>query len=332
MKTPTAAANRMLFLSESNVKQCLSMKDCIDVNRQALISLTNNGGGIVPTRIALPYQSSPLATTTSTTPSTPSSQDWSLFKPATYQQSDGSTSHMGMKLVSVRSENPSRFGLPMVPATIMVVDPPSGMVEAVVSATYLTAARTAAGSALATQLCCRSNSKHVLVFGAGCQAECHLEAIQCVVPTLERITIVNRNRDRADTLAAQQTLPTTVLELQDTIAIQQALQDADIVVACTNTMTPLFDGTFLSKGCHVNGIGSFTPDMQEIDDATVQRSIVLIDTPDAKSVGDLKVLGLVLLMPRICYLSATFSRLQISLRGTETAHSTRQLERRFKMS
>lgn len=198
---------------------------------------------------------------------------------------------MGMKLVSVRSENPSRFGLPMVPATIMVVDPPSGMVEAAVSATYLTAARTAAGSALATQLCCRSNSKHVLVFGAGCQAECHLEAIQCVVPTLERITIVNRNRDRADTLAAQQTLPTTVLELQDTIAIQQALQDADIVVACTNTMTPLFDGTFLSKGCHVNGIGSFTPDMQEIDDATVQRSIVLIDTPDAKSVGDLNSIG-----------------------------------------
>jgi ornithine cyclodeaminase len=291
MKNPTAAANRMLFLSESNVRQCLTMKDCIEVNRQALISITKNGGGNVPTRIGLPYnQSSPLATTGTTT-STHPSQDWSLFKPAAFQQPDGSTSHMGMKLVSVRSENPSRLGLPLVPATIVVMDPPSGMVEAVVSATYLTAARTAAGSALATQLCCRSNSKHVLVFGAGCQAACHLEAILSVVPTLERITIVNRNVDRANTLAATLTLPTTVLELQNTVAIQRALQDADIVVACTNTMTPLFDGTFLAKGCHVNGIGSFTPQMQEIDNVTVQRSVVLIDTPDARTVGDLNSIG-----------------------------------------
>lgn len=289
MKPTTAIANRMLFLSESNVGQCLSMKDCIEVNRQALISLTSNGGGIVPTRIGLPYQSHPPSTTMTT--ATPPSQDWTLFKPAAYQQPDGSTSHMGMKLVSVRAENPSLFGLPMVPATIVVVDPPSGMVQAVVSATYLTAARTAAGSALATQLCCHPNSKHIVVFGAGCQAALHLEAIQCVVPTLERITIINRNRERADDLAARQTLPTTVLALKDTVTIQQTLQDADIVVTCTNTMTPLFDGTFLAKKCHVNGIGSYTPQMQEIDDATVQRSIVLIDTPDARSVGDLKSIG-----------------------------------------
>ena len=184
----------------------------------------------------------------------------------------------------------------MVPATILVVDPPTGTVQAVVSATYLTAARTAAGSALATQLCCchrprSSLAKHLVVFGAGLQASLHLEAIPSVVPTLERITIINRNRQRAEDLAAKQTLRTTVLELQDTMGVQRALNDADIVVACTNTMTPLFDGLALPRHCHVNGIGSFTPQMQEIDDATVQRSIVLIDTPDAKTVGDLKSMG-----------------------------------------
>ena len=281
----------MLFLSESNVRQCLSMKDCIEVNRKALASLASNngGGGLVPPRIGLQHHSSSNTTT--------DVEDWSLFKPAAhYQQQDGYTSHMGMKLVSVRAENPSR-GLPLVPATVLVVDPPTGIVEAVLSATYLTAARTAAGSALATQLCCR-NAKHLVLFGAGLQAECHIEAIQCVLlqdHPLERITIINRSRDRAEQLAAavavaaqQQSIQTNVVLLQDKAAIQRVLQEADIVVACTNTMTPLFDGAWLKKGCHVNGIGSYTPNMQEIDKMTVERSTVLIDTPEARLVGDLK--------------------------------------------
>ena len=71
-------------------------------------------------------------------------------------------------------------------------------------------------------------------------------------------------------------------------AIQRVLQEADVVVACTNIMTPLFDGSLLQKGCHVNGIGSYTPNMQVIDETTVERSTVLIDTPEALSVGDLK--------------------------------------------
>ena len=88
--------------------------------------------------------------------------------------------------------------------------------------------------------------------------------------------------------AQQQSIPTNVVLLQDKAAIQRVLQEADIVVACTNTMTPLFDGAWLKKGCHVNGIGSYTPNMQEIDKMTVERSTVLIDTPEARLVGDLK--------------------------------------------
>jgi ornithine cyclodeaminase/alanine dehydrogenase-like protein (mu-crystallin family) len=71
----------------------------------------------------------------------------------------------------------------------------------------LTAARTAAGSALATKLCCRPHAKHIVVFGAGLQAECHLEAILLCVNTLERITIINRSLERANELAAKQSLP-----------------------------------------------------------------------------------------------------------------------------
>jgi ornithine cyclodeaminase/alanine dehydrogenase-like protein (mu-crystallin family) len=84
----------------------------------------SGGAALVPSRIALPYQSLPNRDV----------QDWSLFKPAAHHNPDGTTSHMGMKLVSVRASNPF-LGLPLVPATVLVVDPSSGMVDAVVSAT-----------------------------------------------------------------------------------------------------------------------------------------------------------------------------------------------------
>ena len=63
--------------------------------------------------------------------------------------------------------------------------------------------------------------------------------------------------------------------------------NADVIVTATNTCTPLFDGKLVKPGCHINGVGSFTPQMKEIDDALVQRCEVLIDTPEAIDVGDL---------------------------------------------
>jgi ornithine cyclodeaminase len=79
-----------------------------------------------------------------------------------------------------------------------------------------------------------------------------------------------------------------VILLNDTAKIQKVLREADVVVTCTNTQTPLFDGAFLKPGCHINGIGSYTPKMQEVDEVSVRRSRILMDTLDATTVGDLK--------------------------------------------
>jgi ornithine cyclodeaminase/alanine dehydrogenase-like protein (mu-crystallin family) len=178
------------------------------------------------------------------------------------------------------------------------VDPPTGQVEAMVSATYLTAARTAAGSALSAQWIQSfreksiDSSQHLVIFGAGLQAECHIEALCCVIPNIIHITIINRRMERATNLAKKQKLPTKVICLQDHNQVSQACRDADWIVACTNTQTPLWDGSWLKSGCHVMGVGSYTPDCQEVDDVTVQRSsIVLVDTFDASTVGDLKSLS-----------------------------------------
>jgi ornithine cyclodeaminase len=271
----------MLLLSETQVHQCLSMKDCVEVNRRALSSLRPGGGSKVPTRLRLPYY-------TSSKEEEEEASDWSLFKPAAFYGNDDTI--MGMKLVSVRADNPSN-GLPLVPATVMLLDAPSGQVQAILSGTYLTGARTAAGSAVATHLVTADKEwKHLVVFGAGLQAECHIEALLCIQPSISQITIINRSSKRANDLVED--LPSQVkghvVLLQDKEGIQESLKDADVVVVCTNTKTPLFDGSWLPPGCHVNGVGSYTPAMQEVDETLVNRCRVLVDTPESLDVGDLK--------------------------------------------
>eukprot|EP00804_Cyclotella_cryptica_P023534 CCRYP_012161-RA/>CCRYP_012161-RA protein AED:0.30 eAED:0.30 QI:77/1/1/1/0.16/0.14/7/4235/397 len=312
--------NNMLILSEAEVRQCFPVRAAIECNRKALSSLRKDGhgGAIVPTRIGLPYNPSLCHGDVSSAPST----DWSLFKPAAYYSPNGSDQSsrgsenrereasddiiMGMKVVSVRANNPS-IGKPTVPATVMLLDPESGEVSAIMAATYLTAARTAAGSALATELAFRNNpqkmkdSLTLVVFGAGLQAELHIKSIQHVVK-LKEVIIVNRSLERAqklkESLLQSETnencwdvpINISTMLLSNKKGVQNAVQEADVIVTATNTCVPLFSGEWVKPGCHINGVGSFTPQMKEVDDTLVQRCEVLIDTSEALDVGDLSYL------------------------------------------
>jgi ornithine cyclodeaminase len=254
----------MLILSEAEVRQCFPVSAAIACNRKALSSLRKdgNGGAVVPTRIGLPYNPGDPFSTPST--------DWSLFKPAAYYPSKEKEQKkddviMGMKVVSVRANNPS-IGKPLVPATIMLLNPETGEVSSIMGATYLTAARTAAGSALATELAfCNLPSNEdltLVVFGAGLQAELHIRSIQHVVK-VRNIIIVNRTLDRAKKLkdvlqsdknAQPSSISTVMLSEEETV--QHAVKNADIIVTATNTCIPLFDGKLVKPGCHINGVGS----------------------------------------------------------------------------
>lgn len=369
-------AQKMLLLSESQVRQCLSMSDCLRVNRLALTALAT-GQAQVPTRLGLSYRD-PRTTTSPPSsspdgPSAPLAEDWTLVKPATYNpfaninaveqeepsdHHDHSHSHnhhhdhnavadppsslahddnnnsnidddydeilMGMKVVSIRANNPTRYQLPLVPATILTLNAATGQVDAVVASTYLTAARTAAGSAVATALVRTAHAafqykqqrtnetvdppfmileplpiQHLVVFGAGLQAELHIEAIATALqqPTIPKISILNRSEARAQALYEKlvkdgrvaHAEDCSVVLLHDSLAVMEALSTADVIVTATNTITPILDGTsVLKSGCHINGVGSYTPDMQEVSAKTVaHRCKVLMDTAEARAVGDL---------------------------------------------
>lgn len=300
------STNSMLILSEADTRRCFTVPDAIATTRKALASLVKGGGGEVPKRIGLHYAAKLLSSSKS------SPDDWSLFKPAAFYPAtidsvDEEKILMGMKMVSIRANNPEKYNKGTVLATTMLLNSETGEVSAIVAATYLTGARTAAGSALATQLAFSNrnttNGLTLLIFGAGLQAELHIKCIQQVVNII-RLVIVNRSIDRADELKAmilneqphlESKTKTTIIDiliilLSDKEGVENAVQNADIICTTTNTCTPLFCGELLKPGCHINGVGSYTPSMQEIDDATVQRSEILIDTIEALDVGDLSSL------------------------------------------
>lgn len=286
----------MFLLAERDVHRALGLQECLDVNRQALISLTEQTA-FVPSRLGMPYPRHPNDDSSAASSDTKTAADWTLIKPAAYYgKEENNSMAMGLKVVSIRADNPSN-GLPLVPATILLINTVTGMVEATIGGTHVTVARTSAGPALAVQAF-QPDAQHLVIFGAGAQAECHVEIMQVALQrTIQKVTIVNRTKERAEALrsrllslsSSSSSQVIDVVLLSDEEGKSKALSTADVVAATTNASEPLWkDGSILKKGCLITGIGSYTPDMQEIPPSAVDRCHVVIDTPEALEVGDLK--------------------------------------------
>jgi len=245
--------------------QSLSLKEAMAVNKEAFIQQASQKA-VVPQRIHI------------------SSQEYegtTLFKPA---KVDGS---LGLKVVSVRPHNAQK-NLPTVPGYIFLVDDETGSAVALMDATYLTALRTAAGSALATDYLARKDASVLTVFGAGLQAQAHIDAILQVRP-IATVWIWNRTKENAVVLSEK--LKTKYTEVNFKIAedTRECVEVADIIVAATNSQTPLFNGKYLKKGTHINAVGSYRPTTQELDEATVLQAKIVLDTPGAVEAGDLHI-------------------------------------------
>jgi ornithine cyclodeaminase/alanine dehydrogenase-like protein (mu-crystallin family) len=184
-----------------------------------------------------------------------------------------------VKIVSVYPDNP-KLGLPTVAATVLALDPQTGMPLALMEGDSLTALRTGAAGGVAARYLARADAATVALFGAGVQARSQLRAAMAV-RNIERVLIVdpfeNAARQLADDISGWTDAPEALLAE----SAQAAVSRADIVLAATTTTTPLFDGHDLKPGTHITGVGSFTPDMQEIDAATIGRARVVVDQRDA---------------------------------------------------
>lgn len=199
----------------------------------------------------------------------------------------GEPDALAAKIVSVFPGNRER-GLPAVHAVVVVLDPETGAPVALVDGETLTALRTGAASGLATRLLARDDASVLAVFGAGAQAPAQIEAVRAVRPIRE-IRIVSRSGASARALAGRLSDDDASVRVRAVATAEAALEGADVVVAATDSATPVFPGDRVPAGAHVNGVGSFTREMREVDGALVSRAVVVVDDRDAalREAGDL---------------------------------------------
>ena len=208
------------------------------------------------------------------------------------------------------SQSNEQLSLPTVPAVILLHDRATGFPTALVQATHLTALRTAAGSAVATDCFARPNAAVLSVFGAGLQAEQHARAVLCV-RNIRTVHIVNRTASRAMGLAARlrSDYPAVEFVVHATAAnsssgpdstdhaatataaaaaaLSAALRSSHVICTTTNSSTPLLRLADVSPGAHINAVGGFRPHMHELESALVSACRIAVDCPAALHSGDL---------------------------------------------
>ena len=201
----------------------------------------------------------------------------------------GESGALGAKMVTVLPWNP-RAQLPVVQAMVFLFDAANGSPLAVLEGTHLTRFRTGAATGAATQVLSRPESGSLAVFGAGGQSFFQVKGV-LAARKIEAIKVFDLLPEKADELIAALRRDASFrgIDLLPAANPTQALEGADIVVTATTSNRPVFDGKQLKEGMHINAIGAFKPEMQEVDEETIRRSGIFVDSLEAclEEAGDL---------------------------------------------
>ena len=187
----------------------------------------------------------------------------------------GSTGALVAKLVSLFPENTDR---PTHQAVICCFDPDTGTPVALMDGTYVTAARTAAGSALATRLLARRDATVVAVIGTGVQARTHARAL-ARVPGVDVVRVAGRDPAKVAALVGQLRGDGVTADAAPTV--EDAVRRADIVCATTHADRPVVRRDWLRPGTHVNSVGYNTAGEGEVDAATIRDAVLVVESRDA---------------------------------------------------
>jgi ornithine cyclodeaminase/alanine dehydrogenase-like protein (mu-crystallin family) len=242
------------ILTADDIRRALPMAAAVEVMKEAFDELSAG-------RVTMPAR---------THVDVPASGGTALFMPSHASR----FGRIGVKVVSVFSRNREQ-GLPAIQGLVCLLDDETGAPLAVLDGTYLTALRTGAASGAATDLLARAEATTVAILGAGVQGRTQLEAV-CAVRPIRTAWVHDVVPEAAEAFREEMS---TALSLEVTVAPSstQAVQGADIVCAATVSSTPVFADADLADGAHVNAVGSYQPEVQEIPAETVLRALVVVD-------------------------------------------------------
>lgn len=259
----------VLVLSRKDIESVLAMRETIAAVEEAFKEL-GSGTAVMPTRVGLPVSDR---------------AGWLGAMPA-YLSRAGA---MATKIVTSYDNNPTRHRLPTVMAVVILNDPETGRVEALLEGTFITAMRTGAVSAVATSYLARHDAHVIGIFGAGVQARTQLEAIKEVRDLQSALVydiVPGKRRLFAEEMSVRLGIDVLAEDSPDRV-----VGKSDIIVTSSTSKTPIFNGELLRNGTHINAIGSFKPDARELDDSTILRSKIVVDSLQAalEEAGDIVI-------------------------------------------
>ncbi|NMP33469.1 ornithine cyclodeaminase family protein [Thalassotalea sp. M1531] len=194
---------------------------------------------------------------------------------------------IGIKLVTVVPDS-YKYDLPSIQGVYVLLDAVKGNVKAILDAPTLTAKRTAAASALASQFMSRADSKVLTMVGTGTLAPELIKA-HAVTRPITTVNIWGRNLSKAQALA--DALTHLALKINVVESLEVAVSEADIISCATMSQTPLIKGHWLKQGQHLDMVGAYRPDMREADDECIRRSRIVVDNYQGacKETGDIRI-------------------------------------------
>lgn len=257
----------MLVLNEQDQQELLDMKEVIDEVANSLKAFSE-GKTETPLRYVLPFNES----------------NRYLVMPALSDE----LKVVGIKTVTFAPDNPKK-GKKTITGSVILSDYETGETLAVLDGSYLTKIRTGAISGVATKYLAREEAKTLCVIGSGDQAQGLIAAVMAV-RDIDMVHFASRTKKNAEALAANiakaYDVSTKVFDEAD-----DAMEEADIVVTATNSNHPVYSHS-LHPGVHLNAVGSFKPDMQELpSESMLVANKIVVESVEAamEETGDLKV-------------------------------------------
>jgi ornithine cyclodeaminase/alanine dehydrogenase-like protein (mu-crystallin family) len=185
---------------------------------------------------------------------------------------------LGIKVVSVFPGN-SGSELGSHQGMVLLFDPEHGSPVGLLDGREITAIRTAAATAVATDVLAKKSASVLAIFGYGEQARTHLKAVP-LVRDFQRILVWGRHVDKARAFC-ESMRRFVKAQLVAVESAQDASQVADVICTTTAAPEPILYGSWLHEGQHLNVVGSSIPSTSEIDIEAVVRSRLFVDFRDS---------------------------------------------------
>ncbi|MEO7509598.1 MAG: ornithine cyclodeaminase family protein [Pyrinomonadaceae bacterium] len=247
--------SQVLILNHAEVTGMLPMAECIRLMREAFTAL-GSGQAFQPLRSAV----------------RPPGVAGVLGMMPAYLASPRPA--LGMKTLAVFHGNRA-VGLDSHQGAVLLYSAENGELQAILSASAITAIRTAAASGLATELLARTNANSLALIGTGIEGRTHLEAMACA-RTLGSCRVASRLFANAQNFAAEFSgrygFPVTAVE-----TVEAALEGADLIATTTNAKQPIVERDWIAPGAHLNVVGSSIPTTREVDGETLAASSLFVD-------------------------------------------------------